>query len=549
MSRCRVLEPRTLRSTLPDGVSLVADVYRPAGPGRFPVLLMRQPYGRKIASTVVLAHPSWYASFGYIVVVQDVRGRGDSGGTFQPLRDDAADGAASLAWAADLPGSTGQVACYGFSYHAITALLALAGAGRSGSKRPDALALVMGAWSVREHLAYEGGAFRLGFNLTWACQMAAEQARLANDGPAHHALSRAWGEAHLGPLAARPQVLDTHAHYTHYHAWLADQPETWRAISPDQVLGGDALDVPAMHLGGWADLMLEGTCASHAAFAAAGTAAQYLRIGPWSHLPWGRRVGGIDFGACAGDGLDLELLAFFDHQLKGIGNPVPIRLFDLGRRAWIDLERAPALAARDWFLSSSGRAAASSNDGALVEDPAGEAADTFVHDPWRPAPSIGLHLGEPAGFVDRTAVDDRADVAVYTSAPLRAPLALLGSVEAELFVDADRPAFDLNCTLSVVDAAGVPWAITGGHHRVGPGAKGTSHTVSMRRTCVTVSAGARLRLSVQAAAWPAFAVNPGTGMRPEDAPAAAALPITLRIRHGAAWPSRLRLSLSTHPPE
>lgn len=70
----------TLRMRMADGVHLAADVYRPVGPERYPVLVMRLPYGRKVASAVVLAHPAWYAAQGYVVLVQDVRGRGDSEG-------------------------------------------------------------------------------------------------------------------------------------------------------------------------------------------------------------------------------------------------------------------------------------------------------------------------------------------------------------------------------------------------------------------------------------------------------------------------------------
>ena len=67
---------------LRDGVELSGLLWKPSGTGPFPALLMRQPYGARIASTVVYAHPSWYAHQGYLVVVLDVRGRGDSGGSF-----------------------------------------------------------------------------------------------------------------------------------------------------------------------------------------------------------------------------------------------------------------------------------------------------------------------------------------------------------------------------------------------------------------------------------------------------------------------------------
>ena len=67
-------------------------------PARNPTLLMRQPYGRDIASTVVYAHPVWFARHGYNVVIQDVRGRGDSEGDFYPFRHEGRDGAETIAW-------------------------------------------------------------------------------------------------------------------------------------------------------------------------------------------------------------------------------------------------------------------------------------------------------------------------------------------------------------------------------------------------------------------------------------------------------------------
>ena len=76
------LRPETVSMRTRDGVRLDADLYRPEGKGPFPLLLMRQPYGRRIASTVCYAHPWWYTAQGYVVVIQDVRGRGTSEGEF-----------------------------------------------------------------------------------------------------------------------------------------------------------------------------------------------------------------------------------------------------------------------------------------------------------------------------------------------------------------------------------------------------------------------------------------------------------------------------------
>src|SRR5690349_16264632 len=115
-----VAQSETVSMRTRDGVRLDADVYRPIGRGSFPVLLMRQPYGRRIASTVVYAHPQWYASHGYIVVIQDVRGAGTSEGAFRLFENERNDGADTLAWAASLVGGNGRVGMYGFSYQATT---------------------------------------------------------------------------------------------------------------------------------------------------------------------------------------------------------------------------------------------------------------------------------------------------------------------------------------------------------------------------------------------------------------------------------------------
>ena len=114
----------TLSMLTRDGVRLDADIYRPDAEGTYPVLLMRQPYGKTIASTVVYAHPTWYADQGYIVVIQDVRGRGTSEGEFKLFANEIADGFDTVNWAANLPGSNGNVGMYGFSYQGMTQLYA-----------------------------------------------------------------------------------------------------------------------------------------------------------------------------------------------------------------------------------------------------------------------------------------------------------------------------------------------------------------------------------------------------------------------------------------
>src|SRR5271155_3222578 len=102
-----------VRCRMSDGVELVSDHYYPPGNGACPTLLMRQPYGRDIASTVVYAHPVWFARHGYNVVIQDVRGRGDSEGEFYPFRQERADGPVTIAWLRSHAEVNGRIGMYG----------------------------------------------------------------------------------------------------------------------------------------------------------------------------------------------------------------------------------------------------------------------------------------------------------------------------------------------------------------------------------------------------------------------------------------------------
>lgn len=522
-------EPRTLSMRARDGCRLDATVWSPDTPGRHPVLLMRQPYGRRIASTLVYAHPSWYAAHGYIVAVQDVRGTGTSEGAFRLFLDDEADGAEAVAWAADLLGASGTVGMYGFSYQANTQYLALAGGGALRAAAP-----AMGGWDMRADWAWENGAFRLGPNLGWGLQMGFVKATHAGDHAAAHAMRAAAQSPPLHePHRTRPEVIRRYGGWTHYEGWLA-HPEPgafWDAFAPRARLAAHGLEVPMLHVGGWYDQMLMGTLDAHEAITARSVADQALHVGPWTHQPSGRRVGAVDFGPAAASPIDAVQLAWFDRHLKGRADAVlrGLRLFDLGTREWRQFAAWPEIREVRWFLAGVGRAASASS-GRLqqAEGPAG--VDAFVHDPWRPAPVIGGHGSAPAGMQDRAALDDRADVAVYTSAPLDEPLFLCGRVAASLALQADQPSFDIDAVLSMVTPDGRAWTMTQGHARIDN--PGRHCELPMRAICVTVPAGHALRLSLAAACTPSYAVNPGSAAAAADFLAADERAITIAVRHG-----------------
>jgi len=191
-----------------DGVLLRSDHYYAAGGGPHPTLLMRQPYGRDIASTVVYAHPIWFARHGYNVVIQDVRGRGGSQGAFYPFRHEGKDGAETVAWLRSRPECNGRIGMYGFSYQGATQLLAAA----EQPQGLECIAPAMTACDLYRGWFYHNGALRLASTLGWGLQMLKEDARRLGLHEASAKLEAAWSNvraqpSHL-PYARHPAISD-----------------------------------------------------------------------------------------------------------------------------------------------------------------------------------------------------------------------------------------------------------------------------------------------------------------------------------------------------
>ena len=495
-----------------DGVRLDADVYYPEGEGPWPVLLMRQPYGRAIASTVVYAHPIWYAAHGYIVVIQDVRGRGTSEGTFALFAHEVNDGYDSVQWATQLPNSNGSVGMYGFSYQGMTQLYAA----QARHSELKALAPAMVGYDPYHDWAYENGALRLQAGLGWAIQLAAETARLKGDDTAFNALRAASRNLPLnGAIAAYPDMLKQYAPESFWHDWLAhsNNDDYWQTLKPDLT----NVDLPMLHVGGWFDPYLTGDIRLFREMAERSQYSQHFWVGPWSHIPWSREVGDIDFGPEAMNPIDRLQIQWFDYWLKDTGllEPLPVHLFEMGSNQWLTFEQWPGeTKTQIYYLESSGLAAMREDDGALVLSSAKSSAattvpDVFVHDPWRPVPSLGGHASFPSGSFDRSAIDGRSDVLTYTSGLLEADVAVAGNVTVALNLKADASSYDLCAVLSVVYPDHRVFNLTQGYKRIDEG-HNQMVLLSLHPTCFRLIAGQALRLSLSAACFPAYTVNPGT---------------------------------------
>ena len=99
-----------------DGTTLRANIYRPVSEGQWPVLLTRLPYGKDFPLGTSVMDPAQVARRGYVVIVQDTRGRLTSEGEWSLFRDENVDGFDTVEWASKLPYSNGSVGMYGISY-------------------------------------------------------------------------------------------------------------------------------------------------------------------------------------------------------------------------------------------------------------------------------------------------------------------------------------------------------------------------------------------------------------------------------------------------
>ncbi|MBE3071427.1 MAG: CocE/NonD family hydrolase, partial [Acidobacteria bacterium] len=260
-----------------DGVRLAATVYRPADADRLPTLVTRTPYDRRNGATGARR----LAARGYVVVVQDTRGRFGSEGEFYPFRDEGADGYDTVEWAAAFPHSDGRVGMYGASYVGATQMLAAV------TKPPHlaAIAPTVTASEYYEGWTYQGGALAQWFTSTWA-------SLLAIDTLDRQAFGRMTPEPWVRPLPvdAYPvlDLPDARQLAPYYRDWLEHdrQDDYWRRWKVSDHYG--EVTVPALHTTGWYDLFLAGAIENFNGLTAAAAtpqarARQRIEIGPRAH--------------------------------------------------------------------------------------------------------------------------------------------------------------------------------------------------------------------------------------------------------------------------
>jgi uncharacterized protein len=550
---------RGVQCGLSDGTVLVSDHYYPEGEGPWPTLFMRQPYGRDIASTVVYAHPAWFARRGFHVAIQDVRGRGGSEGEFYPFRYEGRDGAEAIAWLLAHSACNGKIGMYGFSYQGATQLLAAA-------EQPEGLVCIaphMTAADLYHGWFYHQGALRLSSTLGWGIQMLREDARRKGLREASDRLEAAWAnirtQAQFAPYANHAAIADRELpEYVRDWVTHREPGEYWAEM--DVSTRCDRITIPALHIAGWFDTYLDGAIAGYRmlrekAGSEFARRNQYLIAGPWVHIPWGDRAGEADFGEAANLNTDEILLRWFNHWLKGSGDFASeprVRYFALGANEWRCADEWSGSSDAALYLHSDGNANSRKGDGSLsaVAPHAEELSDVFVYDPEVPVMAPG-GLQALSGAFDQAGVELGNNLLVYTSPPAVRDMEVCGQPRVRLFAATSAGQADFTAKLVRVRQNGRAQFLCMGIARSSWLFRDTSYVAdqihewefSLEPTAFVLAAGERLRVEIASSAFPLYDRNSSTDVAPQMADNWTWARSTQRVVHSVKHPSAIYLQV------
>ena len=520
-----------LRAKMRDGVSLVADVYRPKteakAEGKFPVLLIRTPYNRRDPESGF-----YLAARGYVVIQQDTRGRFASEGDFNPFRNEMNDGYDTIEWAAALPYSDGRVGMFGGSYIGATQMLAAA------ANPPHLVGIFpyITAAEYYEGWTYEGGALMQWFAESWTSGLVLDTLmRKAG------ALNRPVQWAEQLPvedyrLMNTPTGADVAPYFREWVEHETDD-EFWRAVKIKDHYG--KMKVKALHAGGWHDIFSGGSIRNFMdmqkqAATPEARAGQRLLFGPWAHAATSAegKIGDVTFGKQAVLDMNATIAAWYDYVMKGKQNEfasdTPVKIFVMGDNVWRSEKEFPLARTQytKYFLHSDKGANSVKGDGVLsTAMPKAEAADKFEYDPMSPVRTIGGRLccgGLPPGPADQRPNEARDDVLVYSTPPMVQDTEVTGFITLELYAATSAADTDFTAMMVDVDPSGYARYLGDGIIRarfrngtqkaepITPN-QATKYTIDLWATSNVFKAGHKLRDYVSSSNFPRFNRNLNTG--------------------------------------
>ncbi len=436
-----------------DGIKLSADVYRPDAEGKFPVLLTRTYYGksnRDIFTPEGKKFIEYFVSRGYVVVIQDCRGRYDSEGEFYIEIYDAEDGDDTYNWCGRQPWSNGKIGTFGCSYGGCIQWY-------SAHLRNPYLKCMVPRDATSDPY-FDGGFMRQGVYqgwLSWCVNTAGRTSRRGSSEKLN------WEKIYMNlPLNKLDESIGFHFPWWKDYFKHPIYDDYWKKTSVHDKY--HLIDVPVLNIGGWySDSDIMGTIRNFLGvfkngYSDRGRKSQRLLIGPWSHCSSETKVGEIDFGQKAEVDFNELHLLWYDYWLKGIENGImdepPLKIFVMGMNDWITSSDWPLPGTKftEFYFHSKGRANSLIGDGILnTTPPASEPPDRFTFDPSHPVPSSVNSESGNHDSLDQRPMERRDDVLVYTSQPLAEDLMVVGPVKIILY--ASSSAVDTDFTGKLVD--------------------------------------------------------------------------------------------------
>ena len=525
-----------------DGVKLLTDLYRPLTSDKCPVILIRTPYKKDLMEPQAV----YYARRGYVVAVQNCRGRFGSGGEWEPFFHEPNDGYDAVEWLAVQPWSTGKVGMIGGSYVGWVQWWA-------ASAHPPHLITIIPNVSPPDpfyNIPYEYGAFMLKGAIWWA-------EVVDKEATADLSMSKLidLSEKKYNRLLRSLPVIDLDKamlgkENKYWRNWIAHpvNDDYWESVNFSEKLKD--VRIPVFHQSGWFDGDGIGSKLNYLAMARHHHPNQKLVLGPWGHTDEAtRRYGEHDFGQEALIDLTRAYLRWFDFWLKGIDNGITkeplVSIYVMGSNRWLhgDTYPLPQTRFEKWYLSSNGKANTSKGDGRLSAEAPGEntTPDKYTYDPGEPTPDPESY-DEPDQPKDKAKLkpvsredkqkaeeayhgqvtDERSDILVYTTESLRQPLTFAGPLSAVLYAETSARDTDWFVRLSEIDEKGRILQLAAGKIRaryrlttkkaelLEPG-KVYEYQLDLWQTGITIPKGRRLRVEVASAAFPSFSRNLNTG--------------------------------------
>ena len=529
--------------TMRDGVRLSANVFLPAERARVPAILVRTPYGK---GTSLVPNYRAFVDRGYAVIVEDVRGRYESEGGFEPLTQEPQDGDDTINWIVRQPWSNGKVGMIGGSYLGIAQWKA---ALLNNPHLKAIFPVVSGDDEYRDRFYSTGGALKLGHRLEWL----AENLKAPGYEPDFNKFI--W---HLplrtADVAATGQSVPSFRQALAHPAY----DSFWRSISTREHL--DRIHIPVFAVGGWYDNYVESDLDAYAALHKTSGANRIL-IGPWPHN-MSYHFADANFGPAASAPVRRLQLQWFDQWLMGKDAPLlsspPVQVFVMGANEWREEREWPPAEAKlqVLYLDGNGRANTLEGDGRLRNSLArAESEDTYTYNPADPVPTRGGAVCcnpnvFPWGPLDQRPVESREDVLVYTTRPLAQDLEVVGPVKAVLYVSSS--ARDTDFTAKVIDVFpdGNARILSDGIlrlryreslERAVPAIPGEVYEISIDAGVVSnvFEKGHRIRLEVSSSNFPRFDRNPNTGG--SIAEETRLLKARQTVYHGREHPSHVEL--------